>query len=295
VARGEHPQRHEGRKKAIAKQLEWLCSFEEVVLDVRHGRAGRIAVAECARCFHRASARSRTSMKDPNELLMAGRGDEIIKAIWQAKTYRPDGIVTLKDIRAKMLEPKDRPLVVSPDADEADLRSTLVPHLCVRRGHWRGQDGLPHAADDARHDGAQRAIGVFSLEQPPEETGERIAGKFAGRCFHIPDDGWTQEEKVAAIDALEASGKLFLYDSFGATDWDVIKGHIRYLNHSEGVRIFYLDHLTALAAAEDDERKGLERIMSEMSHSAKSCASSSTSSRIWQRPRASRTRKVGAS
>jgi twinkle protein len=37
-------------------------------------------------------------------------------------------------------------------------------------------------------------IGVFSLEQPPEETGVRIAGKFAGRCFHIPDDGWTQEE-----------------------------------------------------------------------------------------------------
>jgi twinkle protein len=28
------------------------------------------------------------------------------------------------------------------------------------------------------------------------------------------------------------------------------------------VRLFYLDHLTALAADEDDERKALERIMS---------------------------------
>jgi twinkle protein len=35
------------------------------------------------------------------------------------------------------------------------------------------------------------------------------------------------------------------------------------------VRLFYLDHLTALAAAEDDERTALERIMAEMASLAK--------------------------
>jgi twinkle protein len=55
-----------------------------------------------------------------------------------------------------------------------------------------------------------------------------------------------------------------MFDHFGSADWDLIEKRIRYLYHSEGVRIFYIDHLTALAAAEDDEKKGLERITASM-------------------------------
>jgi twinkle protein len=55
----------------------------------------------------------------------------------------------------------------------------------------------------------------------------------------------------------------------GRTEWDSIKSRIRFLRHAQDVRIFYLDHLTALAAAEDDERTALERIMSEMAALAK--------------------------
>src|SRR5690606_8968767 len=57
---------------------------------------------------------------------------------------------------------------------------------------------------------------------------------------------------------------LFLYDHFGACDWGVIRDRIRYLRHAHEVRLFYLDHLTALAAAADDERKALEQIMAEV-------------------------------
>jgi twinkle protein len=39
------------RKKFIAKHIEWLCSFEEVVLMFDMDEPGRIAVAECAPLF----------------------------------------------------------------------------------------------------------------------------------------------------------------------------------------------------------------------------------------------------
>jgi twinkle protein len=107
-------------------------------------------------------------------------------------------------------------------------------------------------------------VGLFMLEQDPAETVKRIAGKRAKRCFHIPDEGWTQQELEENIEALEAADKLYLYDSFGMTDWSIIADTIRYLHHSEGIRLFYVDHLTALAAGEDDERKALETIMAEM-------------------------------
>src|SRR5207237_292665 len=86
----------------------------------------------------------------------------------------------------------------------------------------------------------------------------------AGKTFHIPDAGWTPDDMDVAWATLMNSGRVFLYDSFGANEWDVIREKIEYLAHAEGVRYFFLDHLTALAAAEDDERLALERIMSEM-------------------------------
>jgi len=72
-----------------------------------------------------------------------------------------------------------------------------------------------------------------------------------------------RERLGAAIDKMSGGG-LYLYDHFGACDWDVVAQRIRYLAHSEGVRIFYLDHLTALAGHGDEERASLEKIMSEL-------------------------------
>ena len=58
------------------------------------------------------------------------------------------------------------------------------------------------------------------LEQPPSETGKRIAGKTVGRLFHIPpddtDNNWTEGELTEAFDTLEATGNLFLGGNFAA-------------------------------------------------------------------------------
>jgi twinkle protein len=108
-------------------------------------------------------------------------------------------------------------------------------------------------------------VGVFAFEQDVGETVRLVAGQIVGKTFHIPDGSWTDEELTAAVDALQEANRLFLYDHFGACEWDVVKERIRYLAHAHGVRIFLVDHLTALAAAEDNERTGLERITAEIS------------------------------
>jgi twinkle protein len=80
VARGEHPQRHEGREEVHRPQLEWLCSFEEVVLMFDMDEARPHRTAECAALFPPGKCKVATlSMKDPNELLMAGKGRRVIK------------------------------------------------------------------------------------------------------------------------------------------------------------------------------------------------------------------------
>ena len=104
-------------------------------------------------------------------------------------------------------------------------------------------------------------VGTLFLEQKPTETAKRVAGKIKGRRFHVPNSGWSKEELVDAVQGL--NGKLVMYDSFGETEWDVIKGKIRFMAVAEGIELIYLDHLTAMANTAD-EKGSLEQIMKEM-------------------------------
>lgn len=259
------PNGAQGAAKAIAKRLEWVEKFETVVFVFDMDDVGQAAAQACAAVLSPSKAKiARLPLKDANEMLVAGRGKEVIDAIWSAKGWRPDGIVTLEDIYDKVMTPVQQGL---PWWCE---RLTKLTH--GRRegeiytfGAGTGVGKTDFLTQQIEYDinVLKKPVALFFLEQNPVETIKRIAGKYAGKRFHVPNET-TQEELIAAVDAIKEGGKLHLFDHFGAMGWEDIKQHIRYLAHGEGVKLFYLDHLTALAASEDDERTALERIMSEM-------------------------------
>ena len=256
------PKGSKDAKKSISRNLEWLCSFEEVVLMFDMDEPGQSAAKECAPLFPPGKCKlASLPMKDPNEMLQAGKGDQIINAIWQAKTYRPDGVVKLSDIREEILTP--------PTIGLAWFSAELTGYTYGRRygevytfGAGTGIGKTDFLTQQIQYDVdvLGQKVGLFMLEQKPAETATRVAGKFAGKAFHVPDGSWTREELVEVIDRLEADDRLFFYDNFGATEWDTIAATIRYLAHSEGVKLFYVDHLTALADP-DDEKTSIEKAM----------------------------------
>lgn len=260
------PNGAQGAAKACSEQLSWLNSFDQVIIMFDMDDPGKKAAGEVARLLKPGKAHiASLPLKDPNECLLRGQGDAVINAIWQAKPYRPDGVVKIGDVKARVLVP--------PTMGLSWFSETLTRLTYGRRfgdiycfGAGTGIGKTDFLTQQIQHDidVLGERVGLFMLEQDPSESVKRIAGKRAGKCFHIPDDGWTQEELEAHVEGLEAADKLFLYDSFGMTDWNVIADTIRFLFHSEGVRLFYVDHLTALAAGEEDERKALETIMAEM-------------------------------
>jgi twinkle protein len=266
------PNGAQGAKKTIAQELEWLEKFEEVVLVFDMDEPGQAAAQECALLFTPGKCKiAHLPMKDPNEMLLAGKAREIITAIWNAKVFRPDGIVTFGDIKARALAVIKQGLPWFLD--------TLTRLTYGRRygevyafGAGTGIGKTDLFTQEIVHTGVtlNEKCGLFFLEQPPVETGKRVAGKLAGRRFHVPDDSWTQEELNEAFEKVEASGNVFMYDSFGSTEWSVVLAKMKYLAAAEGTKHFFLDHLTALAAAEEDERKALEKIMAEIASFAQS-------------------------
>ncbi|MCG7628377.1 toprim domain-containing protein [Epibacterium sp. MM17-32] len=259
-----------GAKKDIAEQLAWCEMADEVVLMFDMDEDGIEASKECARLFRHGKAKiASLPLKDANEMLLAERGPEIIDAIFGAKEYRPDNLVKLSSLRERIMTD---PVVGMPWWHEGLTAATYGRRFgeLDALGAGTGVGKTDYITQQIDYDVTVLGlpVGVIMLEQQPEETGRRLAGKNVGRKFHIPSDPetneWTHEELSGALDKLEADDRISLYDHFGSADYDKIEDFIRFLYHSEGTRIFYLDHLTALAASEQDERKALEDIMARL-------------------------------
>ncbi|MFG1395888.1 DnaB-like helicase C-terminal domain-containing protein [Roseixanthobacter pseudopolyaromaticivorans] len=255
-----------GARKSLSANLEWLLKFEHIDLCFDQDDPGRKAVEDCVGLFPPGRLRIvRLPLKDANEMLQQGRGKELVDALWAPTEYRPDGIVTIEDIEEQALQDLEMGLPwFLPSLTEATYGRRYGEAYALGAGTGVGKSDFlsQQIAFDVGELGLK--VGMFAFEQQPVETLRRVAGKVGGKRFHIPDGSWSKEELQASITKLKGSGGLYLYDHFGSCDWGVVSSRIRYLAHTEGVRVFYLDHLTALAAAAEDEKTALEKIMAEI-------------------------------
>lgn len=260
------PKGAKGAAKSIKQELEWVLKFDEVIFMFDQDEAGRLATEECVQLLPPGRAKIASfELKDANAMLQAGRGSEVIDAFWSAKEYRPDGIISIADVRDACLVPIEEgtpwpwPMMTQATHGRRDGEIYGI-------GAGTGIGKTDFFTQIIAHDAVDLDIkcGVIYLEQHPVETVRRIAGKLAGQKFHLPGEDWTTEDLADAIDKLDATNNIELYNHFGSMDWEVVEQKIRYMVVSLGCKHVFLDHLTALAAHADDERKALEELMADM-------------------------------
>jgi twinkle protein len=265
------PNGAQGAKKAIEKSLEWLEGFDSVIFMFDNDEHGQAAVQECAPLLTPGKAKIAVlPLKDASDMLKAGRGGEIVEAMWGAKEFRPDGIVTVADVEEEALRPVETGLSWPwPTLTAATYGQREGEVYTYGAGTGVGKTDV--LTQVVMHDLTVHKVpvAVFFLETSPSDTLVRVAGKLAGKAFHVPGESWTQDELKAAIAKVKSSAPLYMYDNFGATDWDVIRAKIMYLATAMGVKDIFIDHLTALAAGEEDERVFLEVTMAEIAGLAK--------------------------
>jgi twinkle protein len=93
------PNGAQGARKDLAKHIEYLETFDEVVLMFDQDESGEEAAAECAELFTPGKCRiAQIPLKDPNEMLLDRRVKALVTACWEAKVFRPDGLVLGADL-----------------------------------------------------------------------------------------------------------------------------------------------------------------------------------------------------
>lgn len=269
------PLGEKGIVKALKANFEWVNSFQEVVLGLDMDGPGREANLEAAALLPPGKAKiAKWTRKDPNEMLVEGDGKEIIRCIWNAETFRPDGLIDARTLTERCLSPTQYGLPwpwrfltdwtygrrrgeavlfgAGTGLGKTDFIAEIV--ACDLRG--KTKFGLEYEP---------QGWGIFAFEAGAATTKKAIAGKMAERRFHIPDADWTDVELTAAMkfmdeDCWNRGGKLFINDSLGMADFDAIVDRVRFLVQSEGISHFLIDPVGALVMDAEDERKELDAL-----------------------------------
>lgn len=270
------PNGAQAARKAIEANLEYLNNFEEIILMFDMDDPGRKACEDCAKILPLGKAYiANLPLKDPNECLKAGRSGDLVSAIWNAKPYRPDGIVSGQDLYEKCVEGLDslKDSVAYPfQALQSKTNGARHGELYViTSGSGMGKSTLLRELEYFFGVSKGETCGVVALEESTAKTGLELMSIFLNRrlIISVDPDSVSKEELKSAFDATIGNGKFFLYDHFGSLDSGNLLSKLRYMIVALGCKRIFLDHISIVVSGMDNsddggERKAIDKLMTNL-------------------------------
>ena len=254
-------------KKSIQRNLQWLQGYEEVVLFFDNDEPGRQATEEACQVLPPGKCKIallQGDYKDASEALSANDTEAIRRAIWDAKPYRPDGIVEAKSLLNLVTTPLPPSDYDYPYTGlQAMLHGIREGELCtITAGSGVGKSSFCRELATHLLQAGGR-VGYVALEESNRRTALGIMSSASGTPLHIGEH--THEELSEAFDATIANWDLYLFDGFGSFDPDLIYNRIEYLASGLDTKIIFLDHLSILLSGLDgDERRMIDTTMTKL-------------------------------
>jgi twinkle protein len=263
------PNGAQSAKRAIEKSLDWLARFDKVVFMFDQDEPGQAAALECATVLEPGKACIATlPLKDANEMLQAGRGKDLINAMWSARQWRPDGLVAGPDAWSRVV-------------DQVSARAIALPHKVLNekmRGLRMGEITTLVAGTKIGKSTFCREIAFHAMQQGEkvgyialEESVRRSALGFLSIAVNRPMHFAPIEElRTAEMQEAYASSvaeHVVYYDHFGSLADANLMSRIRYMVKGEKCSVIVLDHLSIVVSgmdAQTDERRVLDQMMTKL-------------------------------
>lgn len=260
-----------GAEKVIKKNIEFVDSFQEVVLAFDNDEAGKKATADVAAILAPGKVKIMQfeGFKDANEMLQNGKGDRIAGCVFGAQQYRPDGIMSGVELWED-LEKEPAPGLSLPYPILSEKLMGISPGelIMFTAGSGIGKSTMVHEIGYHLLMHHNQTLGVMALEESPRKAGERYLSVHLNKPLHLRRDGVTKEQLKEAFDATAGSGRFWLYRHFGSTQLDNLLSKVRYMVVGLGVQWVILDHISIVVSGLDElnesERKMLDKLMTKL-------------------------------
>ncbi len=259
------PNGAQGALKALKKNFEYLQRFEEIIIMFDMDEPGQKAARECVELFEPGKAKvASLPFKDANETLQQGKPEAIVQAIWNAKTYRPDGILSGDELWAEVSSTEVVEAIPYPwpslnDVTQGARKGELVT---LTAGSGIGKSAV--VREIAHHLLKQgQTVGLIMLEENPKRTALGLMGIELNRPLHLGREGIDDATLKTAFDTTVGSGRCYLYNHFGSSDIDNLVTRVRYLAKACGCQWIILDHLSIVVSGlgDGDERRLIDNAM----------------------------------
>jgi twinkle protein len=258
-----------GARKDVAEQLVWLSTYETVVVLFDNDEPGQRAAAQVAELFEPGKcAIAALPLKDANEMLVAGRAQELVNACWEAKAYRPDGVVEMVDLIDEILKRPEEglayPWQCANEKTHGQRKGEIVTWT-AGSGIGKSQILREIAFDLHRRHG--KKVGYIALEESKQHTTLAQVSLALNLPLHIPAVRALVSDDAIRAEAANTLTGMYAYDHFGSTELERIEPIIRYFAKACGVEWIILDHLSIMIsgnADQGDERKRIDSIMTSL-------------------------------
>jgi twinkle protein len=207
-------------------------------------------------------------MKDPNEMLVAGRLKELIDSIWGAKVFRPDGVIPGETLWEQVSSEDLVKAVEYPwiGLNEKTYGMRQGEIITLSSGTGQGKSSVCREWQSWLL-GKGYTVGIVALEENVKHSAQSLMALHIEVPLHMWEErGVTEEQKKEAFDKTVGSGRCVLYDHWGSLDSGNLLSKIRYMARGMGCTHIFLDHLSICVSAisEGDERRIIDNLMTRL-------------------------------
>ena len=263
-------------KRDLKEHLEFINSYDEILLAFDNDEAGKKAIQECSGLFTPGKVRTVDlgEYKDFNELLQKQGKQGVIKYYYETKLYTPSGIVNANEGGFDaFFEDITSDAVYDTQFSKLDVSKGAI--TTIVSGSGMGKSTLTREIGYdllMRHD---LTVGHVALEENNSVSKRAYVGINLNEQL-IKKKHWQEfkqgegnEEKLRkAYKDVIGTDRLYLYNHFGSLDSDSLLSKLRYLAVGAGCDFIILDHISIVVSGLDDmgdnERRVIDVLMTKL-------------------------------
>ena len=257
----------------VKKNLEFLESFDNVIICFDNDKEGRTAAPKVAALFKPNKAKIMSlpeEYKDANDMLKANQHKKYVDCFWQAKTFTPSGIIRVSE---KLNEWKDRSHKESIPYPWKGLNEKLFGMrkselVTFTGGTGLGKSSITRELEHWLVKNSKDRVGVIALEEDWRRTVDGILSIEANDRLYIEEvrKKYSEQELDNLFENVMGDDKVYIHAHFGINNIDEVFSKLRYIIIGCECKWVVVDHLHMLVSAlsEGDERRSIDNIMTEL-------------------------------
>ena len=262
-----------GHLKVVMDDLQ---TIDDIILAYDQDKPGQAMAKEDAKLFDPGQIRIAKwkDFKDANDILTKTKNHKLfLSAIYNAKEYRPDGIVRLSQAWDRLWDDESIQSVPFPWQGLNHKLYGLRPReiVTLTAGSGAGKSAVCRELEYylVHNIPPEDNVGILALEENIGRTMWGLMAIEANQPLHIREErgNLTREDYRKYFDATVGTGRYIAYDHFGSTATDNLLNQIKYMVKAMDCKWIFLDHLSIVVSDMEetgDERRTIDTVMTKL-------------------------------